>query len=395
MLFKSKQKRVWAEINLNNAEHNYQYIRSLLGDGVRLCCVVKANAYGHGAVFMADFYERLGADVFAVSNIEEGIQLRKAGISKPILILGYTPPLCAGELAEYRLSQCVYSLAYGQALSLGCQADKVSVPIHIKIDTGMGRIGFQYREPARNTAELEEALKVCRLPGLITEGIFMHFASADEGAAGAEFTRKQYSCFREACDYLTANGAEFSVRHCSNSAAIMELPECRMDMVRAGIVLYGLKPSAEVKGTENLKAVMTLKSVVSHIKKIGSGDTVSYGRTYTAPGPVTVATIPIGYADGYLRSNAEKNTMLIRGRKVPVLGRICMDQVMVDVSGIEDITVGDEAVIFGEAPALTADEAAENCGTIGYEAVCTVGERVPRVYIYNGEIVKVQDNILN
>ena len=395
MIIKNRQKRVWAEIDLNAAENNFRFIRGRLRPDAMLCCVIKANAYGHGAVRLARLYEGLGADWFGVSNIEEGIQLRDAGIQEPVLILGYTPVLCAGDLARYSLSQCVYSEDYGRALSVSAASEGVEVKIHVKIDTGMGRIGFRYREQDGDTGELDRAAGVCRLPGLAPEGVFTHFASADEGEAGAAFTRGQYESFRAACSYLEKKGAAFRIKHCANSAAIMDWSEYQMDMVRAGIVLYGLKPSLKVADTENLEPVMTLKSVISHIKNIKPGDTVSYGRAFTADRNMKVATVPIGYADGYLRSNAGKSSILVRGVGAPIIGRVCMDQLMLDVTGVAGLRVGDEVTVFGSPPALTADQVAANCGSIGYETVCVIGERVPRVYIYNGEIVHIQDNILD
>ncbi|MBP5273488.1 MAG: alanine racemase, partial [Abditibacteriota bacterium] len=296
MIIKNKQKRVWAEIDLNCAEDNFRFIRSRIKPETGLCCVVKANGYGHGALQLASLYEKLGADLFAVSNIEEAIQLRNGGVSKPVLILGYTPVLCAKELAAYGLSQCVYSEEYGAALSECCVSGGIRLPVHIKLDTGMGRLGFRYRAPEKDRGGLEAAARVCQLPGLEPEGIFTHFAAADEGGAGADFTLSQYECFREACGFFAEKGIRFSVRHCSNSAAILERPEFQEDMVRAGIILYGLKPSPLVKNTQSLKPVMTLKSVISHIKTLQAGDTVSYGRTFTAPGPMKVATVPMGYA---------------------------------------------------------------------------------------------------
>ncbi|MBQ9359046.1 MAG: alanine racemase, partial [Abditibacteriota bacterium] len=376
MIIKNKQKRVWAEIDLNAAEDNFRFIRGRLRAGAMLCCVIKANAYGHGAVRLAGLYESLGADWFAVSNIEEGIQLRDAGISKPVLILGYTPVLCAGDLARYSLSQCVYSEDYGRALSASAASEGAEVRIHVKIDTGMGRIGFQYREQDPDFSEPDRAAAVCRLPGLVPEGIFTHFASADEGEAGAEFTRSQYRSFVKACSYLEKKGVAFGIKHCANSAAIMDWSEYQMDMVRAGIILYGLKPSFRVADTDKLEPVMTLKSVVSHIKTIKPGDTVSYGRAFTAPKHMKVATVPLGYADGFLRSNTGRTELLVRGVRARVIGRVCMDQIMLDVTGVDGLLVGDEVTVFGSAPALTADELAAGCGTIGYETVCAVGERV-------------------
>ncbi len=392
------RKRTWAEINLDHAAWNYQQIRKAVDPAVKVCCVIKANGYGHNAVRLAALYENLGADFLAVSNLEEALQLRQGQISLPILILGYTPPECAGVLAKQNISQCVYSRSYGEALSQAAMSDGVRVKMHIKIDTGMGRIGFQHRN---GHSELADALAVCRLPCLKAEGIFTHFAVADDGGDGEAFTLEQYENFIDAIDRLGCYGISFALRHCANSAAIFDkpeaddLPDVHLDMVRAGVVLYGLAPSAATRNLPELRPVMALKSVISHIKTIQPGDTVSYGRTYTADSPRLVATVPIGYADGFWRLNGNGSCkMLVREQLCPVIGRVCMDQLMLDITDAKGISVGDTVTVFGDGGGLcTADQIAENTGTINYEVVCAVGERVPRFFLQDGVPVDVSDNI--
>lgn len=392
------RKRTWAEINLDHAAWNYRQIRNAVRPDAKVCCVIKANGYGHNAVRLAALYESLGADFLAVSNLEEALQLRQGQITLPILILGYTPPECAGVLAKQNISQCVYSRSYGEALSQAALSDGVRVKVHIKIDTGMGRIGFQHRG---SHSELADALAVCKLPCLKPEGIFTHFAVADESEQGAEFTADQYESFLDAIEQLGCYGVKFSLRHCANSAAIFDkpvvedLPDVHLDMVRAGIVLYGLAPSGVTRNLPELKPVMALKSVISHIKTIEAGETVSYGRTYTADKPRTVATVPIGYADGFSRLNGNGNCkMLVREQLCPVIGRVCMDQLMLDITDATGISVGDIVTVFGDANGLTsADQIAAHTGTINYEVVCAVGERVPRFFLEDGVPVDVSDSI--
>ena len=383
----------WAEVDLSAVRRNYNTIRGSLPADTKLCCVVKANAYGHGVGQLAPLYEQLGADWFAVSNVREALQLRRCGVTRPILILGYTHESCAALLAEENISQCVYSTAYGQRLSAAAQEAGVTVKIHVKLDTGMGRLGF--RCPDEGQDGVEGAIEVCRLGGLHPEGVFTHFASADEGAAGEEFSRLQAARFAAALERLTAAGITFSVRHCANSATLSDYPELRMDMVRAGIVLYGLQPSADLRHPLPLQPVMSLRSVISHVKTVPAGATISYGRTFTAPAEMTVATVPIGYADGFWRHNSPAGVRLtVRGQQVPILGRVCMDQLMLDVTHVDGVTIGDAVTVFGAAPAMTADDIAAANGTIGYEVICGVGERVPRLYIEDGHWVATLDNLM-
>lgn len=385
--------RTWAEVDLDAIRHNYAAIRGALPADVQLCCVVKANAYGHGASKLAPLYQQLGADWFAVSNIEEALQLRRYGITRPVLILGYTPAACAEILAREDFSQCVYSAEYGRQLSAAAVAAGVTIKMHIKLDTGMGRLGFQC--PGTGEDSVQGAMDVCRLPGLFPEGLFTHFAAADEGDEGDAYCRLQERRYREALHTLTAAGITFSLCHAANSAALSDHPEVRMDMVRAGIVLYGLQPSADLRRPLALKPAMSLKSVVSHVKTVSAGATVSYGRTFTADREMRIATVPIGYADGFWRQNSPVGvTLTLRGQRAPILGRVCMDQLMLDVTHIDGVAIGDEVTVFGTAPALTAEELAAQNGTIGYEVVCAIGERVPRLYMENGKAVDTLDNLM-
>ncbi len=384
------RRRTWAEIDLDAIEYNFSIIKQSIGAS-RICCVVKANAYGHGVRQIAAEYERLGADFLAVSNIEEALQIRDAGVSLPILILGYTPEECAALLSENNISQCVYSKEYGLGLAEAARRSHVRVKIHIKIDSGMGRIGFISKG---SHCEFEDALEVCRCPEFITEGIFTHFAAADESDAGENYTHAQLSAFLRAVDHLTEAGVHFELRHAANSAAAFDYPEARLDMVRAGDILYGLAPSGLLRNLPSLRPAMTLQSVISHIKELLPGEAVSYGCRFVALSPMRVATVPIGYADGLSRACSDgAYSLMARGKLLPILGRVCMDQLMVDVSNT-DCKVGDAVTVFGGHSPCTADGLAAATGTINYEVVCAVGERVPRAFIRSGEIIAWQDNLI-
>ena len=385
------RRRTWAEIDLDAAKKNFDTVRSAVGTEVKLCCVIKANAYGHGAVRMASFYQKMKADYLAVSNIEEALQLRKKKIIVPILILGYTPEECAGILAVNQITQTVYSYSYGKRLAKCADHMGVQVKIHIKLDTGMGRIGFLCRRESKD--ELEQASEICRMTSLIPEGIFTHFAVADESMDGEDFTLEQLDQFQYGVSYLEERGIHFSIRHCVNSAAIFDYPQAHLDMVRAGVVLYGLKPSEKLRHAPDLQPIMTLKSVISHVKEVFPGETISYGRTFLAKRKMTVATVPIGYADGLWRANGTTECyMLVNGKYAPIIGRICMDQLMLDVSEI-DCKVGDVVTVFGADRVCSVDSIACRNGTINYEIICAIGERVPRAFLTNGKIKKWQDSI--
>ena len=383
-------KRTWAEISLDAIAHNFNEIRNKT-KGAKLCCVIKADGYGHGAAELAQLYENLGADFFAVSNIDEGIEIRNAGTTLPILILGYTPVRDVSKLCEYNISQAVFSLDYARSLSAECEKSGCTCKIHIKADTGMSRIGFMCQEFPRDNNSLEEIYEACNLPYLIPEGMFTHFCVSDESEDGRDFTGKQYSNFIHVRDALAEKGRTFEYCHCSNSGAIEDYSDTYCDMVRAGIILYGLAPSPKLSGRLDLVPAMTLKTSVAYVKELKKGATISYGRTFTAEKDMRIATVPIGYADGYVRANAKDGYMLVNGQKAKIVGRICMDQTMLDVTDIDHIEQGDEVIVFGtgEKGEPTADTLAANTDTINYEVVCLVGKRVPRIYYKNGKMTEV------
>lgn len=384
-------KRTWAEISLDAIERNFHAIHDKIGGRAKICCVIKADGYGHGAVELAHIYERLGADFFAVSNIDEGIEIRTSGVKLPILILGYTPVRDAQRLAQYNISQAVFSLDYAKALSAQCAEYGCVCKIHIKCDTGMSRIGFMCQEFPRDDNSVKEICEACALTNLQPEGLFTHFCVSDEGDEGREFTKKQYENFSYVKNALKAAGLDIPYTHCSNSGAIEDYDNTYCDMVRAGIILYGLAPSPKLYGKLDLQPAMTLKTTVAYVKNLKKGATVSYGRTFTAEKDMKIATVPIGYADGYVRQNAKDGYMLVNGRRAEIVGRICMDQTMLDVSDIDSVKIGDEVIVFGsgENGEPTADTIAENTNTINYEVVCLVGKRVPRIYYKNGVITEV------
>ena len=307
------------------------------------------------------------------------------------MILGYTPVSEAENLAEYDISQAVFSLEYAKELSEKCVEEDCICKMHIKVDSGMSRIGFMCQEFPRDEYSIEEICEACCLPNLEVEGLFTHFCVSDEDAEGREFTNKQYENFIHVRDSLRKRGVDISVVHCSNSGAIEDYPETCCDMVRAGIILYGLAPSSKLADRLDLVPAMTLKTVVAFVKEVQKGATISYGRTFTADRKMKIATVPIGYADGFIRQNAKDGYMTVNGKKAKIVGRICMDQTMLDVTDIEDVKTGDEVVVFGtgENGEPTADSLAENTGTINYETVCLVGKRVPRIYIKDGKIENV------
>lgn len=389
-------RRTWAEIDLDALAQDFSQVREATNKNAMVCCVVKADAYGHGAVRMAKEFEALGADWFAVSNLEEALQLRLSQVEKPILVLGYTPPEEAAALAKHRISQCVYSTEYAQALSRFAAEAGVAVNIHVKIDTGMSRLGFLFQDISRDEATVQEVKAACTLPGLRPEGIFTHFAVSDEGAAGDAFTMRQFGCFKEMIESLTREDVIFQVRHCANSAGVFDFPLSHLDMVRAGIVIYGLAPSGALRKKPALKPVLSLKSVVSHVKTLQPGATVSYGREFTVEQPMEVATVPVGYADGYPRRLSPGGAaVLIRGKRCPILGRICMDQLMADVTGL-GAQVGDVVTLIGRDgdEEVTADELAQKEGTINYEVVCGLSKRVPRVYLKHGKVDSIYNALL-
>ncbi len=377
----------WAEIDLDALAHNFRLIQEKAAPA-EVCAVVKADAYGHGDRMVARTLAEAGAAWFAVSSLAEARHLRRSGIAQPILILGMTRPECAGTLAEERITQAVYSLEYARALSQAAEHAGVTVEGHLKIDTGMGRIGFG---ACRDFEGAVSGLLECRsLPGLSITGAFQHFSVADSlSEEDRRYTEGQYALFRRVVERLEAAGP-LEIVHCSNSAGLTAHPDWSCDMVRAGVILYGQDPSAEV-AFPGLKPVMALKTVVSQVKELSPGDCVGYGRYYTADRPIRAATVCCGYADGYPRCLSNLGLASIHGKPAPVIGRVSMDQIVLDASAVPEVSAGDEAALLGPAPADGFAQAAEKAGTISYELLCAVARRVPRVYLRGGEAVEVLD----
>lgn len=369
--------RTWAEIDTRALIHNLNIFKNKLNDK-KLMVVVKANAYGHSAKDLCPILDKNGADWFAVSNIDEAIALRDYGIKKPILILGYTPVEMVRELEKHNISQCVYSTEYAEKLSALAVFYGIKIKAHIKLDTGMSRLGFDCKND--NLYELPDALKAAKMPNIICEGVFTHFAVADRNEIQEDgFTNNQYRLFVKACDRFKAEGFSETLYHCCNSAGAILDNDKHLDMARIGISLYGLSPSSNLEMKDNLIPVLTVKSVVSLVKEIHPGDTVSYGRTFKCEKPMKIATVTAGYADGYPRLLSNKGFVYINGQKANIIGRVCMDQMCVDVTNIPDVKMGDEVLLFGKE--LKVDDLADLCDTINYEIICGISPRVPRIIL--------------
>ena len=340
----------------------------------RIMAVVKANAYGHGVEQVSHTCQEWGVDYFGVASLEEALELRQAGITAPVLTLGYLPESSAGTAVAADVTPCIFTMDAALAFSQAAQAAGKKARIHVKIDTGMGRLGLKVQEES-----LELVEKIAGLPGIELEGILTHFAEADGDSD--TFTRRQLALFADFIQELESRGRHIPLRHCANSAALFKYPEAIFDMVRAGIVLYGLAPAPTMKKELDIIPAMTLKSQVSYVKQLPSGYPVSYGRKYYCREEATVATVPIGYADGYNRLLSNRSWGIIKGQPVPLIGTVCMDQCMFDVSGVEGVKTGDEIILFGKPEdGITADDLAALIGTINYEIVCSLGVRVPRFY---------------
>ena len=378
-------KRTWADISLDNLEYNYRSIRAHLPSGTRFLGVMKADAYGHGAVPVSRALADLGAEYLAVSNLEEAVQIRRGEVRLPILILGYTPPEYAANMIFLDITQEVHSLAYAQELNEALAGTNYILNVHLKLDTDMTRIGFFAYDNDRTLDELKQA---AALPHLHIEGVFMHFCVADSRAEeDVSFTKLQYKRFMDMLSAMEGVGIRPEIRHCCNSGAAILYPEFALDMVRPGIATYGLAPSADAAGVLDLRPIMSLHTSVAQIRDVPAGTDVSYGRTYTTEKPTRMAVLPIGYADGLSRALSGKVSFRIHGKDAPVIGRICMDMCMVDVSGIEGVSVGDTATLFGydETGALIpCERVSDALGTIPYEVLCFVNKRIPRFYTENG-----------
>ena len=379
----STLKRTWAEISLDNLTHNFETIRRQVGPKAKLLGVVKADAYGHGAVRVAKHLERLGAGYLAVSNLDECEELRVNGITLPILMLGFTPADQAERILKNDMTQAVPNLAIAEAYSSAAVHAGGTMKVHIKLDTGMGRLGFQC-DDAHFDASLRDILKILTLPGLDVEGVFTHFCVSDEAADECvEFTKIQHDRFLRMIDAVETQGNfRFRLHHCCNAGGIASYPEWAWDMVRCGIILYGTGDLAERMG---MKPVMTVKTTVSTIKDFAAGEPISYGRTYFTQQPSRIAVLPIGYADGLHRALSNQIEVLTPYGRAKQVGRICMDMCMIDVTDLPQLKVGDEIEVFGEHQLI--ETAAKQCGTISYELLCAVSKRVPRYYYLGGKCV--------
>lgn len=381
---------VWAEIELDNLAFNMKEIRRL-AKSEEIFAIIKADAYGHGAVDVAPTLLENGATGFAVAVVSEAIELRRSGIECPIMLLGFTPPIMAEDILRYNLDQTVYSYDLALELSKAAVKKHKAVSVYIAVDTGMGRIGYAVDE-----ASIEEVVNISKLPNLKIKGIFSHFSTSDE--ADKSYTYSQLEKFNWFCNKLNGFGVEFETRHIANSGAIIDMPDTHFEAVRPGIILYGCYPSEEVfKNNISLKPVMSLKTNVVHLKTLPKGEFISYGRTYCTSQETVVATLPVGYADGYSRLLSGKAKVIIKNKIAPVIGRICMDQCMIDVTGIEGVALGDDVVLIGESEdgrlSITAEDIAEALGTINYEVLNMISKRVPRVYIKGGIVTNIRNYV--
>ena len=376
----STLKRTWAEIDLDHLTHNYETIRRHVGERVKLLGVVKADGYGHGAVEIARRLEQLGAAYLAVSNIDECEELRDNGIRLPILMLGFTPADQTERILQLEMTQAVQSYDIAKEFSDRAIALGGKMTVHLKLDTGMGRLGFACSE-AHFDESLHEILRVLELPGLEVEGIFTHFSVSDEDTPeSVAFTALQHQRFARMIEEAeSCSGFRFALHHCCNAGGIASYPEWAWDMVRCGIILYGSGDLAEKMG---MKPVMSLKTRVATIKDFDAGEPISYGRTYFTQRHSRIAVLPIGYADGLHRALSNQIEVLTPYGRAKQVGRICMDMCMIDVTDLPQVKSGDEVEIFGEH-VLCAD-LAERCDTIPYELLCAVSKRVPRIYRLNG-----------
>ncbi len=374
-------KRTWADISLDNLQHNYKQLRSRLPSGCRFLGVVKADAYGHGAVPVSRYLTELGAEYLAVSNLEEAVQLRQGGIRAPILILGYTPDRYAEQLSRLGLRQEIHSLEYAKALNARLAGTNRRIRVHVKLDTGMSRLGF-FAYNCEQTVDEIKALSA--LEHLVIEGIFTHFPVADSiDGADENFTRTQFDRFQAMLSTLKAVGVDPEIRHCCNSGASIQYPEFAMDMIRPGLATYGVLPCPDLRGMIDLKPVMQLRSTIFQIRDFDPLITVSYGRTYTTLDPTKIAVVGIGYADGLMRSFSGNISFLLHGKRVPQIGRICMDMCMVDISRVPDAKVGDVVTVFGTdgSDSIGVDDMTARLRTVPYEMLCSINKRIPRIYL--------------
>jgi len=391
----SDEYRAWTEISLDAISHNVKEIKKCLKTGVKLMGVVKADAYGHGAFEVAEALLENGTEYLAVAFCDEAVELRKQGVEVPILVLGNSIQSDIESLIDFGITVTVSDYGFAKELSDKAVEKKKDVLVHVKIDTGMSRIGFLADSEENLVASRDEILRISKLPNIMVEGMFTHFASADE--VDEKYTYMQYKRFVEMQEALEEKGMRIPIKHVCNSAGLVKFPEMQLDMVRAGIILYGMYPSADFdRNSIRLVPAMKFKTRITQIKELDEGVSLSYGMTHTLEKRSEIATMSVGYADGYPRNLSNKAKVLVKGQLANQLGRICMDQCMIDVTKVNNINVGDEVTLFGDAEAsVSVDRIAELLGTINYEVTCGIGRRVPRIYIKNGKIVKVRNYILD
>ena len=378
----------WAEIDLDAIAYNTRNIKQLIGHK-DLIAVVKANCYGHGVIGIIPTLLENGVSRFAVAMISEALEIRDNKITTPVMILGFTPLYLGEELINNNIEQTVYDLDYARELSKIALTLNKKAKIHIAIDTGMGRIGF-----LPNEKSIDNITEICSLEGIEVIGIFTHFSTSDE--KDKEYSHEQFTKMLSVMDTLKKRGIDIPLKHVANSGAIIDLPDTYLDAVRAGIILYGYYPSDEIdKNNLALKPALTLKATITNVKTLEKDMYVSYGRTFKTSNETIVATIPVGYADGYLRKLAENGKVIIKGEFAPIIGRICMDQFMIDVTNIPDVKIGDEVILLGEKNGLkyNADDMAKKLDTINYEVTCMLKSRLPRVYIKDTHIINVKNHI--
>ncbi|UCF77913.1 MAG: alanine racemase [Candidatus Eiseniibacteriota bacterium] len=373
----------WVEIDLDALGHNVQALRALVGRETKICLVVKADAYGHGAVEVARAALGAGVDMLGVATLHEGIELRRANVSSPMLVLSPSLPTEIEELIEYRLRPSVSSLTFARELSRASQEQSTVTPFHVEVDTGMGRTGLDYESAYETLRELSQ------LPAVTVEGVYTHFPDADN--PDLSFARMQVKMFSSLLVRLKEEGICFELIHAANSAGMVNLPESLLNMVRPGLLAYGLRPGGEATTGCDVRPVMSFKSCVVQLRRVQAGSYISYGRTCRVAKDSVIAVVPVGYGHGYSWTLSNSGEMLVRGRRAPIVGRVTMDLTMLDVTHVPDVTEGDEVVLFGRQgeEQITVDEVARKAGTLSYEILCSIGKRVVRTFLLDNRPSKV------